>query len=122
MESNKIVLTGYVPENRIEKLKELLSNHDVLYSNDADEIEEYRKQGYAIKNINETTRSKRNSMYSMGDAYSHAIKRYVPKTKPQRVLRYYNPQTDKPILGRNDICNCGSGKKFKNCCTKTKQS
>lgn len=118
MESSKIVLTGYVPENKKEKLKEVLNKYNVLYSNDADEIEEYRKQGYAIKNINEPTRSKRNSMYSIGDAYSHTIKRYVPKLKPQRVLRYYNPQTDKPRLCRNDICNCGSGKKFKNCCIK----
>lgn len=32
----------------------------------------------------------------------------VPKTRPI--------QRDYPKVGRNDLCPCGSGKKYKNCC------
>jgi len=29
---------------------------------------------------------------------------------------------DKPKIGRNDPCTCGSGKKFKKCCGPNEQS
>lgn len=41
------------------------------------------------------------------------------KAKVQAAYNVVNhtPMTyDKPQIGRNDLCPCGSGKKFKNCC------
>ena len=37
----------------------------------------------------------------------------VPKQKKQETVR-----RDQPKVGRNDMCPCGSGKKYKNCCMK----
>ena len=39
----------------------------------------------------------------------------LPRKKPERIVGYYNPETDKP-QGRNEPCKCGSGQKFKKCC------
>lgn len=35
---------------------------------------------------------------------------------PEEPRRLYNPVTDKPLVGRNEPCPCGSGKKYKKCC------
>lgn len=42
----------------------------------------------------------------------------MPRGKGRRVVGYYDPEKDKVDAGRNDLCPCRSGKKFKNCCTK----
>lgn len=51
----------------------------------------------------------------IGLMYTGLVQSCMPKTKPQRIVGYYNPETDKP-QGRNEPCKCRSGKKFKHCC------
>lgn len=34
-------------------------------------------------------------------------------TRPEKVVTYHR---ESPKIGRNDLCPCGSGKKYKKCC------
>jgi uncharacterized protein YecA (UPF0149 family) len=49
--------------------------------------------------------------------YAQAIKDGVIKLQKNRVIRPEEPLSVSKV-GRNDPCNCGSGKKFKKCCGK----
>ena len=43
---------------------------------------------------------------------------YDPKDKPEVVTKQQTVKNDEKKVGRNDLCPCGSGKKYKNCCGK----
>lgn len=47
-------------------------------------------------------------------------KKYIPTEHDRQVEKIKNDYkaTHNRKLGRNDLCSCGSGKKFKNCCLK----
>lgn len=56
---------------------------------------------------------------------SHILGEVLPQKTPQtatisndgvRVFRVEDTHTDTPKIGRNDLCPCGSGKKYKKCC------
>ena len=40
---------------------------------------------------------------------------------PEREFKQETVRRDRPKVGRNDPCPCGSGKKYKNCCMKKDQ-
>ena len=40
----------------------------------------------------------------------------APNTAPQTAPQAMPPGPSKPRVGRNELCPCGSGKKFKKCC------
>ena len=41
---------------------------------------------------------------------------------PEREAKQQTVRRDHPKVGRNDLCPCGSGKKYKNCCGKTNKN
>ena len=43
---------------------------------------------------------------------------YDPKDKPEVVTKQQTVKNDEKKIGRNDLCPCGSGKKYKQCCGK----
>lgn len=49
-----------------------------------------------------------------GMVHSALAQMAMPQGKRERIVGYYNPETDKP-QGRNESCRCGSGLKFKKC-------
>ena len=55
-----------------------------------------------------------------GNTEGKETKKIDPKVLEQ-VMQYYNRQPSRREykIGRNDLCPCNSGKKYKNCCLKT---
>ena len=55
------------------------------------------------------------SAYDAGRAAARA-ERQMPGSAPKAsVPKQVTVKRDKPKVGRNDLCPCGSGKKYKNC-------
>ena len=46
-------------------------------------------------------------------ACDHNVRDYIDDTE-----RFFNDLKNGKKIGRNDMCPCGSGKKYKNCCGK----
>ena len=95
-----------------------------------DPIVAYKKEGYAmfdemIERIRETTclvllntsvEVKRNPQQAPQPKMQEA--KVVDDQKPQTNEPQKTVKNDTPKVGRNDLCPCGSGKKYKNCCGK----
>lgn len=45
------------------------------------------------------------------------LKGYSPKELFKEEQKHLTPLPSKPLVGRNDLCPCGSGKKYKKCCS-----
>jgi uncharacterized protein len=41
---------------------------------------------------------------------------FLPRRTREASFRNSRPGASRPKIGRNDPCNCGSGKKYKRCC------
>ncbi len=94
-----------------------------------DPIVAYKKEGYAmfdemIERIRETTclvllntsvELKRNPQAPQPKMQEAKV---VDTQKPQATEPQKTVKNDAPKVGRNDLCPCGSGKKYKNCCGK----
>lgn len=46
------------------------------------------------------------------------LKGHTPKELFKEEQKHLTPLPKKPFVGRNDLCPCGSGKKYKKCCMK----
>jgi hypothetical protein len=49
-------------------------------------------------------------------APAHDPLRVLPEAAPKRWVTGYTVRQQSPVVGRNDPCPCGSGKKYKKCC------
>jgi len=55
----------------------------------------------------------------LSDADVEKIKRKATKVVSNQLFSKVD-KSGAPIIGRNELCPCGSGKKFKHCCGKEK--
>ena len=126
----KIVVVGTLDDERMKDLKEIMqeirdAGHEIEYLDDPDRAKEYRESGYEFFDLTDVDKPKEpryldsasmsNRVMGIANTYAQMINFLPGPKKPQRILGYYNPETDKP-QGRNEPCRCRSGKKFKHCC------
>ena len=126
----KIVVVGTFDDERMKDLKEVMqeirdAGHEITYLEDPAEAENYKSNGYEFFDLTNVDKPKEpryldsasmsNRIMEIANTYAQTMKFLPGPKKPQRILGYYNPETDKP-QGRNEPCRCGSGKKFKHCC------
>lgn len=126
----KIVVVGTLDDARMKDLREAMqevraAGHEITYVEDPAEAENYKSNGYEFFDLTDIDKPKKpryldsasmsNRVMQITDTYAQ-MRSFLPSPKkPQRILGYYNPETDKP-QGRNEPCKCRSGLKFKKCC------
>jgi hypothetical protein len=88
-----------IPKNKMNKYID-----EYLYIHDLDNPE------VIVDNIDEQYNLIYNP-YNL-DFYIEAVDMYLNN----QVLKYHTPIISEPKINRNDLCSCGSGKKYKKCC------
>ena len=87
-------------------------NHDPVIA--------YKEEGYELFDKMITTIREEVATFLMHVRID--IQPIIQKTKPVVMVdnnpEKSNAKTNKSVVGRNDSCPCGSGKKYKNCCGK----
>jgi len=129
MESRKIAIIGTLEGERLKDLMSVMDEmrqrgHDVVHIEDTSKIDLYKDSQHEVFDLSDLDKPKEpryldapsmsNRVMRIVDTYAQ-MARFLPgPKKPQRIVGYYNPETDKP-QGRNESCKCGSGLKFKKC-------
>lgn len=119
---SKIVLVddGCVSDATVEKLRSernvIVIDPEKLDKNTNQLLEDELEQG-AIYHNPYTEYLKNNIDYTLVDLDS--IRSAFGVTKKQ-LTEICEPVRTEPKIGRNTLCSCGSGRKFKKCCKKIK--
>ena len=102
-------------ENIVRQLKELLARRNVFHSAaDLDLLIETtniiydRGHRYTYLEVLDFATNETNLKYVSKEGLAFVLKR-IPNMKMPPIRK-------RPRPGRNDLCNCGSKRKFKNCC------
>lgn len=143
-ETVALIAFNVLPNNELgmhdEEEKEAMTHYQessVLdnYDNDKDSIKKLEKDYpdlYALKAeffsklSNNIERKKMQVEYKKQSVnYKHIVERFFDEEdseENEESLKEYEPQAptlrEEPKIGRNDLCTCGSGKKYKKCCGK----
>jgi hypothetical protein len=72
-----------------------------LYYNNDKELE---KVCFSIRSLQDIPNNRYDELMTLGEKYAHSR------------MESFKKQTGKKKIGRNDLCLCGSGKKYKKCC------
>ena len=79
-------------------------------------FEAYFSENSEEKVLRETSKFEKVNGRWLYDELSSSIQKSQPKTQ---ITKKNGPSVrDRPKVGRNETCPCGSGKKFKKCCSK----
>jgi preprotein translocase subunit SecA len=106
----------------IEAMDYLRSSVNLRAYGQRDPIVEYKKEGlFMFKNMEEVFKEQ---VLSLVETINEPAKEDVQSQKQTLVISHNEPGefsdtkgiSDKKEVGRNDLCPCGSGKKYKKCC------
>lgn len=105
---------NYILYGKIKDLGSILGGHNLIF-NDKEQVQEFIDLIVLAKN---NTRIWENNGYTPSELHEIFNKRN------KNIVNF--PTLHRPKVGRNDLCPCGSGKKYKKCCavfddTKTAQ-
>mgnify|MGYP001206634877 FL=1 len=106
MEKKKVVVVGANPEE-VSKLKEEFGDDIELIDRLESPVEEYRLYNREVE-------------YQMDMIQRYDEFLYGGQSRAQREAELQPVRNSKvdPKIGRNEPCPCGSGKKYKHCCSK----
>lgn len=88
----------------IRELGFILDRHNLIFSGE-EQLQEFIDR---IMNAKNNTRIWENNGYTPSEIHE------IISRRNQNIIKF--PTLQRPKIGRNDLCPCGSGKKYKKCC------
>ena len=134
-ELERVVLLKVVDQkwmNHIDAMDELKNGIGLRAYGQKNPVDQYRTEGFdmfdqmtadiktdvvkILLHLNKVTKVERTSNVKITNQGFENAKKEV--AKPNTTQNHTPVKNDGPQVGRNDVCPCGSGKKYKNCCGK----